>query len=101
MRFLRTVSTRRLLAIIAGLVSAIVAGAAMAVDAAGTGPAPAQEPLANAIHDALGTKRVAAVTARIRLPIRLLDTTDIRGADAILTGATGRLWLSSDHRLRL
>ena len=40
MRFLRTVSTRRLLATIGGLVAAIAAGTAIAVAAAGSGPVP-------------------------------------------------------------
>jgi len=40
MRFLRTVSTQRLLAIIAGLVIAIAGGSAIALAAAGSGPVP-------------------------------------------------------------
>jgi outer membrane lipoprotein-sorting protein len=101
MKFLRTVSTRRLMAIIAGLVSAIVAGAAIAVAAAGTGPVPPPKPLANAIHDALAAKKVTGITARVSFTNHLIDSTDIQGADPILTGATGRVWLSGDHRLRL
>jgi len=53
MKFLRTVSTGRLLAMIAGLVIAIAAGTAIAVAAAGPGPVPPAEPLATAVHGAL------------------------------------------------
>jgi outer membrane lipoprotein-sorting protein len=101
MKFLRTVSTRRLLAIIVGLVSAIVAGAAIAVAAQGSGPVPAAKPLPNAIHSALAAKAPAGITARISFSNRLIDASNLQGADPILTGATGRLWLSGDHRLRL
>ena len=52
MKFLRTASTRRLLAIIAGVVIAIAAGTAIAVAAAGNGPVPQRESLAQALHQA-------------------------------------------------
>ena len=45
MKFLRTVSTRRLLAIIVGFVTAVAAGTAIAVAAAGSGPVPPPKPL--------------------------------------------------------
>ncbi len=101
MRFLRTVSTRRLLAVLAGFVSAIAAGAAIAVAAAGTGPVPAQKPLAQAVHDALAAPKINGISARISFTNHLIDSSNIEGADPILSGATGRLWLSSSHRLRL
>src|SRR5947209_19148574 len=101
MKFLRTVSTRRLLAIIVGLVSAIVAGAAIAVAAQGSGPVPVPKPLPNAIHTALAAPAPAGITARISFSNHLIDASDLQGADPILSGGTGRLWLSSDHRLRL
>src|SRR5439155_21831834 len=31
----------------------------------------------------------------------LIDSSSLQGSDPILSGATGRLWLSSDHHLRL
>jgi outer membrane lipoprotein-sorting protein len=101
MRFLRTVSTQRLLATIAALVTVIAAGAAIAVAAAGSGPVPPREPLARAIHDALAAPAVQGITARISFANHLIASSDIQGADPLLTGATGRLWLSNDHRLRL
>ena len=94
MKFLRTVSTRRLLAMIVGFVSAVAAGTALALAATGSGPVPPAKPLPNAVHAALAAPQVQGITARI-------DSTDIQGGDPILTGATGRLWLSNDHRLRL
>jgi outer membrane lipoprotein-sorting protein len=101
MRFLRTVSTRRLLALIAGFVSAIAAGAAIAVAAAGTGPVPVHKPLAQAVHDALAAPKINGISARISFTNHLIDSTDIQGSDPILSGASGRLWLSNDHGLRL
>lgn len=101
MKFLRTVSTRRLLAIIVGFVTAIAAGAAIAVAAAGNGPVPPAKPLATAVHEALGGPKINGITARVSFTNHLIDSTDIQGSDPILTGATGRLWLSANHRMRL
>jgi outer membrane lipoprotein-sorting protein len=101
MRFLRTVSTRRLLAMIVGFVSAVAAGTALALAATGNGPVPPAKPLPNAVHAALAAPQVQGITARISFTNHLIDSTDIQGGDPILTGATGRLWLSNDHRLRL
>ncbi|MGI8410951.1 MAG: LolA family protein [Solirubrobacteraceae bacterium] len=101
MKLLRTFSTRRLLAMIATAVAAIAAGTAIAVAASGTGPVPPPKPLAAAIHDALAAPAVSGITAQVTFTNHLIDASNIQGSDPILTGATGRLWLSSDHRLRL
>jgi hypothetical protein len=104
MRYLRTVSTQRLLAIAAGLVVAIGAGTAIAFAAAGNGPVPPREPLAQAIHGALTGTSVPGISARITFTNHLIDATDIQGQDPILQGASGRLWLSlapGDQQLRL
>jgi outer membrane lipoprotein-sorting protein len=100
MRYLRTASTRRLLAMIAGVIAAIAVGTAIAVAAAGSGPVPKPKPLARAIHDALTAPPIDGITARISFTNHLIDSSNIQGTDPILTGATGRLWLSKD-RLRL
>jgi outer membrane lipoprotein-sorting protein len=101
-KFLRTASTRRLLAMIAGVIVAIAAGTAIAVAAGGSGPVPDKKPLATAIHDSLAAPAVQGITARISFTNHLIDASSIQGSDPILTGATGRLWLSpGDHRLRL
>lgn len=102
MRFLRTVSTQRLLAIIAGLVIAIAGGSAIAVAAAGSGPVPPRASLAHALHQAAGAPAVTAISARISFTDNLIDSTALQGSDPILSGATGRLWLSTaTHKLRL
>ena len=61
-----------------------------------------RKPLAQAVHDALAGPKINGISARITFTNHLIDaSSNIKGADPILTGATGRLWLSSDHRLRL
>jgi outer membrane lipoprotein-sorting protein len=99
-RFLRTASTRRLLATIGGVVAAIAAGTAIAVAASGSGPTPPPKPLADAVHQALAAPAPTGITARIKFTNHLIDSSDLQGSDPILSGATGRLWLS-DHKLRL
>jgi len=101
MKFLRTVSTQRLLASIAGLVLAAGAGTAIAVAASGSGPVPAKKPLARALHDALAAKSISGISANVTFTNHLIDASNLQGSDPLLTGASGRIWLSSDHRLRL
>ena len=100
MKFLRTVSTRRLLALIAGVVVAVGGGTAIALAASSSGPVPQPKPLASAVHDALGAPQVKGITARISFTNHLIDSSSIQGADPILSGATGRLWLAPG-KLRL
>ena len=101
MRYLRTVSTRRLLALIAGLGVVIAGGTAIAVASAGNGPKPPPTTLANAVHRALAAPSVQGVTARISFANHLIGSSSLQGSDPILSGASGRLWLSNDGRLRL
>jgi outer membrane lipoprotein-sorting protein len=106
MKLLRTISTRRLLAGLAGLLIAVAGGTAIAVAAVGSGPTPAPESLAQALHQAASAPAVDGISARISFTNNLIDTTDLQGAggssDPLLTGAvTGRLWLSDNHELRL
>ncbi len=102
MKYLRTVSTRRLLALIAASLVIVAGGTAIAVAASGNGPVPRREPLAQAIHQGLGAPPVAGITARITFTNHLIDSSSIQGSDPILTGASGRLWLDPvNHRLRL
>jgi outer membrane lipoprotein-sorting protein len=102
MKFLRTISTQRLLAIIAGLVIAVAGGTAIAFAAAGSGRVPRRESLATALHQAAAAPAVTAISARITFTNNLIDSTALSGSDPILTGATGRLWLSTTtHELRL
>jgi len=102
MKLLRTVSTQRLLAIIAGLVIAVAGGTAIAFAAAGNGALPPRESLATALHQAAAAPSVDAISARISFTDNLIDSTALQGTDPILSGASGRLWLSTTtHQLRL
>jgi len=104
MRFLRTASTGRLLAIIGGIVAAIAAGTAIAVAATGTGPVPQAKPLARAVHDALAAQPVKGITADVTFTNHLISSDDLPGetADPLLQGTRhGRVWLSDDGRLRV
>jgi outer membrane lipoprotein-sorting protein len=105
MKYLRTVSTRRLLGIIAGFIVAIGGGTAIAVAASSNGPVPRREPLAVAIHQALSARSVPGISARVSFTNNLISSTDIQGpSDPILQGGSGRLWLSlapGQHRLRI
>ena len=101
MRFLRTASTGRLLAVIVGLVVAIAAGTAIAVAAAGSGPVPKRESLATAVHSAAKAPSVKGISADITFTNNLIGASDFQGGptDPLLQGATGRLWLSNDRPL--
>jgi outer membrane lipoprotein-sorting protein len=100
MRFLRTVSTRRLLAVLTGLLIVVVGGSAIAVAAAGNGPVPKRRSLASAIHRALEAKPVKGLSATIAFTNNLIGSSDVQGSDPLLTGASGRLW-AGDGRIRL
>jgi outer membrane lipoprotein-sorting protein len=103
MRFLRTAPTGRLLAVIATVVVVIAAGTAIAVAATGGGPVPAPRPLAQALHQALAAPAVKGISADISFSDNLIDSSDFTGrsADPLLQGATGRLWIADDGRMRL
>jgi outer membrane lipoprotein-sorting protein len=104
LRFLRTAPTRRLLVTIGLAVAAAIAGTAIAVAARSSGPVPKRAPLANAIHRALAAPRVKGISASISFTNNLIDSSDFAGGEAvdpILQGASGRLWMSDDGRLRL
>ncbi|MDX6562151.1 MAG: hypothetical protein QOD65_1965 [Gaiellales bacterium] len=100
MHFLRTTSIRRL---IGGSVlsAALVIGVVAAATAAGGGgtPPPAK-PIAAAIHDSLAAPKPTAITARVHFTNNLIATGALPVGSPLLTGASGRLWMSGD-RLRL
>jgi hypothetical protein len=102
MKFLRTASTRRLLTVLVGAIAVVIAGAAIAVAASGSGPVPKGQPLANAVHQALSASAPQGISADVSFTNNLIDSSDFTGEakDPILQGATGRLWLSKDQ-LRL
>ena len=99
MSVLRTASTRRLLATGLGAVAAAVAGVAVA-SGTGAGPVPPAKPLAVAVHDALTAPTVNGVTARIEFKNHLIDSSSLNGSNPLLSGASGRLWMSGE-RFRL
>jgi hypothetical protein len=104
-RFLRTASTGRLLAVIAAALIGIAAGAAIAVAATGGGGVPPRSSLAGAVHRAIaaGARHpVTGVTADVAFTNNLIDSSDFTGqaADPLLQGASGRLW-AGDARLRI
>jgi outer membrane lipoprotein-sorting protein len=106
MRFLRTVSTRRLLATIFGALAAAAGCAAIAVAATGAGPVPRPTTLAKGIHGALSAGKqdpVTGVSADITFTDNLIDSTDLTGrtVDPLLQGASGRLWWTAGGRFRL
>jgi outer membrane lipoprotein-sorting protein len=86
---------------IAGVVAVIAGGTAIAVAAAGSGPKPPPESLARAVHGALTAPDVQGISARISFTNHLIGSTNLQGTDPILSGATGRLWISNDGRMRL
>lgn len=101
MRFLRTASTRRLLAAVAGLLVAIAAGSAIAIAATSAGPKPPRTTLPRAIHRALTGPTVAGITAHVTFTNHLIDSGDLQGTSPLLSGSAGRLWLSPGHGMRL
>ena len=102
MNLLRRMSTVRLIALFAALAAiGLVAGIAVARGRSGPKPPPRQ--LAQAIHNALIAKPVSGFSARITFTNHLFPTGAINTGtgSALLTGATGRIWISNDGRFRL
>jgi outer membrane lipoprotein-sorting protein len=100
----RTLSTRRLVALVAVLAAVAAGSAALAVAASGGGgPTPPPKPLATAIDDALAGTAPDGITADITFTNKLFPSGALTGAagSALLSGATGRLWATNDGRGRL
>jgi outer membrane lipoprotein-sorting protein len=102
MRRLRTASPRNL-AILAATVVAVALGAVGIAQAVGGATPPPAKPLDQAIYDASSAPQVDGVTARIEFKNNLLPSGTLPNGSAspVLTGASGRLWLTNDGRLRL
>jgi outer membrane lipoprotein-sorting protein len=104
MRYLRTLSTRSLVVLLVAVVAVAIGGAAIAVAAGrSNGPTPPPKPLAQALHDSLAAPDVSGLTARIRFTNHLFPSGSLVGANlsALISGASGRLWLTNDGRGRL
>jgi outer membrane lipoprotein-sorting protein len=109
--FLRRLSLSHLLLLCATVVAVGIGATALAV-ALGTGPVPPPKPLAQAVHDALAAAPVQGVSARIQLTDHLIEGSSLESqgnagsgggaaSNPLLTGATGRLWISSEGRIRI
>ncbi|HEY7935447.1 MAG TPA: DUF2092 domain-containing protein [Solirubrobacteraceae bacterium] len=112
MNIFRRLPLPRLLLLLCGIVLAVGIGATAITLAAGTGPKPPPKPLAQAVHDALSSTPVEGVSARIQLTDHLLEGANLAsGGDntggagllssPLLTGASGRMWIAKDGRVRL
>ena len=101
MKFLRSISTRQLLALVAAVAAAFVGAVAIAVATTAEGPKPAPASLPVAVHDALAATAPIGVSARIRFTNNLIAGSGGQGSDPLLAGASGRLWASADGRLRI
>jgi hypothetical protein len=89
---LRTTSTRKLVVAGVVVVAAGLGGVAIA-RAGGSGPTPPDEPLANAVHDALAAQHPAGVTARVQFSDSLIPGGTLGTSSPLLSGASGRLWV--------
>jgi len=101
--------------LLCGLVVAIGVSATALASAVGSGPTPAPKPLAQAVHDALsgaGGESIQGVSANITLTDHLLEGANLASGGAggatggltsspLVTGASGRLWIAKDGRVRL
>jgi outer membrane lipoprotein-sorting protein len=106
---LRRLPLSRLL-LLCALVVALGASATAIAFALGSGPTPPPKPLAEAVHDALSAAPVEGVSASVKLTDHLLEGSELAsgGGEAgqlsqspLLSGASGRLWIAKDGRVRL
>src|SRR4051812_28848173 len=102
MRRLRSLPTRRLLAIVAGVV-VLTATAAVAQAALTSDPKPPSKALDRAILDAVNAPPVPGISARISFSNALIPSGALPSGSAspLLAGADGRLWVARDGRFRL
>ncbi len=110
MNILRRLPLSRLL-LICALVAVLGGSLAAIALALGAGPKPPPKPLAQAIHDALSAPPVEGVSANVTLTDHLLEGASLTSAageaggqissNPLLSGASGRLWVAKDGRVRL
>ena len=104
MRLLRTLSARSLLILSSAVIAVVVGGTVVAVAAtSGTSSPPPPASLADAVHQALSAPEPDGVTARVTFRNNLLPSGALFGnaGSALLSGASGRLWLTNDGRGRI
>jgi outer membrane lipoprotein-sorting protein len=110
MNILRRLPLPRLL-LVCALVAVLGGSLAAIALALGSGPTPPPKPLAQAIHDALSAAPVEGVSANVTLTDHLLEGASLTSAagesggqlssSPLLSGASGRLWVAKDGRVRL
>jgi len=103
-KLFRQLSTRRLVLLVAAFAVVAAAAGTIAVTAfGGGGPTPPPKPLAQAIHDALTAPEPQGITARVKFTNNLFPSGALLGqaGSALMSGASGRLWLTNDGRGRL
>lgn len=110
--FLRRLPLSRLL-LLCGVLIGVGVGATALATALGVGPTPPPKPLADAVHDALtgaSGHPIQGVSAEIQLTNHLLEGANLASgggeasqltASPLLSGASGRLWISKEGRVRL
>ena len=105
MSYLRRLSTRSLILVLTGACVIAIAGTAIAIAAGGGGATPAAEPLDQAIQDAISANHPDGVSARVEFTNKLFPSGALLGqtGSALMSGASGRLWLTSggDGRIEL
>ncbi|HET8949288.1 MAG TPA: hypothetical protein VFN44_02225 [Solirubrobacteraceae bacterium] len=103
MRRLRTLSSRRLIAIVAAAVVLAASAAIAQAGLIGADPKPEPKALDRAILDAANAPAVDGVSARISFTNGLLPSGSLPGGGAspLAAGADGRLWMARDGRFRL
>jgi outer membrane lipoprotein-sorting protein len=101
--YLRRASTRSLIIVIVAVCALAAGGAAIATAAAGGGSTPPPKPLDQAISDALSANPPAGVTADVQFTNNLFPSGALLGqaGSALMTGASGRLWLTNDGHGRI
>jgi outer membrane lipoprotein-sorting protein len=100
--FLRRLSRTSLVALAFGVIAVVAAGTAIAASLTAPGQPPPPKPLAQAVHDALSAPPVQGVTARITFTNHVVSASGMPGGRSpLMSGATGRLWVGSDGRMRL
>jgi hypothetical protein len=100
MASLRTISSRRLIAGLGGVVVLGIAGVGVGMAVTGATP-PAPQPLADALHQAASGAKPTGITADVTFTNNLLGSSGITGTDPLLSGASGRLWIDSAGAMRL
>ncbi|HLB21016.1 MAG TPA: hypothetical protein VK605_02835 [Solirubrobacteraceae bacterium] len=110
MNILRRLPFSRLLLLCASVVAVGASVTAIAF-AFGSGPTPPAKRLPQALHDALAAEPVDGVSANVTLTDHLLEGTVLTSgageaagqlsSSALLSGASGRLWVAKDGRVRL